>query len=145
MYVHFVFRLHVLLLRSDVLLQDTTSPLAVVEQLNDPSVQLAVVANTASFVSAAQTSDSAVSELANEEYSDVEMAKAIQAACDAVYVMMIMWLSHCDVLTCLVILASLKVVFSPPADGNADAISAEYSSPVFVFVWLRCVCIIHAG
>ena len=68
-------------------------------------MQLAVVANTASFVSAAQTSDSSVSELANEEYSDVEMAKAIQAACDAVYVMMIMWLGHSDVLACLVVLA----------------------------------------
>ena len=104
-YVQFFFRLHVLLLRSNVLLQDTTSPSAVLEQLNDPSVQLAVVANTASFVSAAQTSDSSVSELANEEYSDVEMAKAIQAACDAVYVMMIMWLGHSDVLACLVVLA----------------------------------------
>lgn len=65
-------------------MQDTTTPTAIVEQLNDPAIQLAVVANTASFVSAAQTSDSSVTNLTNAEYSDVETAKAIKAACDAV-------------------------------------------------------------
>jgi hypothetical protein len=62
--------------------KDTSPPSAIVEKLNDPNIQLAVVANTAAFLSSAQTSNPDVTVLGTDEYSDTETAKAIKEACE---------------------------------------------------------------
>eukprot|EP00802_Teleaulax_amphioxeia_P004003 Tamp_04006.p1 GENE.Tamp_04006~~Tamp_04006.p1 ORF type:complete len:1126 (-),score=147.17 Tamp_04006:93-3317(-) len=71
-----------MLLHPDDTGQSDFDPAAKAEQLADPDLQKALVANSAAFTASAQSSDASVSELSSDAYSDVAAFEDIKAQCD---------------------------------------------------------------